>query len=67
MPKYSIQEVENEDGIVDAFSIRSDDYDEPLFGDYRGVELCLIHFIPSRPDSVSRAKELAEKFLNSLT
>lgn len=33
--------------------------DEPLIGDYRGVELCRINYISRRDDSVLRAQEIA--------
>lgn len=50
---------EDGDGINDHVSIRTMDLDEPLIGDSRGVELCRINYIPSRPDSVSRAEQIA--------
>jgi hypothetical protein len=51
---------ENADGINDHISIRNMDFgNEPLIGDYRGIELCRINYIPSRPDSIFRAEQIA--------
>ena len=33
--------------------------DEPLIGDYRGIELCRINYISSREDSILRAQQIA--------
>ena len=51
---------DNADGVNDHISIRNMDFgNEPLIGDYRGIELCRINYIPSRPDSVARAEQIA--------
>jgi len=50
----------NNDGINDHISIRNKDFgNEPLLGDYRGVELCRIEYIPCRQDSILRATQIA--------
>lgn len=56
----------NDDGINDYLAIYSNDYHEPLIGDYRGIELCRINYIPSRADSVERARELANMIADCL-
>jgi len=51
---------ENEDGIDECVVVLSDNYGEPLIGDYRGVQMAKIRYTPSRPDSIRRATEIAE-------
>jgi len=54
----------NDDGIQDYVAVYSDAWgSEPLFGDYRGVELCRINYIPSREESVLRAEEIARSVI----
>ena len=51
---------QNDDGINDHISIRNMDFgNEPLIGDYRGIELCRINYIPSRLDSIARDEQIA--------
>lgn len=54
------------DGIDDYIAVYSNDYHEPLIGDYRGIELCRIHFIPTRYDSIQRAAEIADCVISAL-
>lgn len=57
---YISHEDDNRDGITDYVAVYSDDFGgEPLIGDYRGVELCRVNYIPSRAESVLRAEEIA--------
>jgi len=37
--------------------------DEPLIGDYCGIELCRINYISCREDSVLRAQEIARSVI----
>lgn len=57
---YISHEDYNRDGITDYVAVYSNDFGgEPLIGDYRGVELCRVRYIPSREESVLRAEEIA--------
>lgn len=60
---YFSHEDEDQDGINDYVAVYSKDYSEPLFGDYRGVELCRVRYIPSREESVARAEEIARSVI----
>lgn len=59
-------EDDDSDGINDYVAVYSNDYREPLYGDYRGIELCCIRYIPSRSDSVQRAEEIARSVIVAL-
>lgn len=61
MTKLTIShEDDNQDGINDYVAVYSDDFGkEPLLGDYRGIELCRIRYIPSCPESIIRAENIA--------
>lgn len=61
---YKNHEDENEDGITEVLKVYSDDYNEPLIGDYRGIELIRIYYIPSRSDSVNRAEDIAMELIH---
>ena len=60
-------DTEGDTGINGAFSVRSGDFSLPLIGDYRGVELARIEYIPSRPESKAMAREIAEKIAAALS
>jgi hypothetical protein len=58
-------EDENQDNITDVLKVYSNDFgNEPLFGDYRGIELARIYYNPTRSDSVKRAEEIAGHVIN---
>jgi hypothetical protein len=56
---YFSHEDENEDGITDRVRVYSNNFHDPLFGDYRGVALAEIHYCPGNRESVERAEEVA--------
>lgn len=56
----------NNDGLTDYLAIYSNDFTEPLIGDYRGVELVRIRYINSRSDSIRRAEQIAHTCVNAL-
>lgn len=65
--RYTISDEDsNGDSAKDMIVVRSKDFDEPLFGSYKGVILCQIPYIAIRQDSHDRAQELAEIFVEAL-
>lgn len=55
----------NGDSIDDAVVVLSKDYDEPLMGDADGVRMAMIDYIPSRPESVTRAEQVANMLIEA--
>lgn len=55
----------DEDGFDDAVCVYNRDFDIPLFGDYRGVEIARIRYIPGRPESVAYAERIANDLVVS--
>ena len=55
----------NGDGINDAICVYRRDWSIPLVGDYRGVELARIRYIPSRPESAAYAERIANDIVVS--
>jgi len=55
----------DEDGVNDAVCVYNRNFNIPLIGDYRGVEIARILYIPSRPDSVTYAEKIANDIVIS--
>ena len=55
----------NDDGIDDAICVYVRDWNIPLIGDYRGVEIARIRYTPSRPDSIAYATLVAQTLVTA--
>ena len=55
----------NDDGINETICVYCRDWTIPLIGDYRGVELARIRYIPGRPESVAYAERIANDIVVS--
>ena len=63
---YISHEDSDGDGITDYVAVYSNDFGgEPLFGDFRGVELCRTLYIPANEESVARAVEIARSVVSA--
>lgn len=51
------------DGINETVCVYVKDFSLPLFGDYRGVEIARILYIPSRPESIEYADKIAKSIV----
>jgi hypothetical protein len=51
---------------TDHVSVRSSNFYENLIGDYRGIEMARVCYIPGVPESLSRAKEVAGMIAETL-
>lgn len=60
---YSPQD-NNNDGIIDCIMVFTKDFNEPLIGDYRGIQLAIIPF--SNAFGKKRAEEIARIFTKAL-
>jgi hypothetical protein len=56
----------NNDGIKDTVVIYKKDWNIPLTGDYKGVELARIRYTASNPASVKYAMSIAGLFMKAL-